>query len=603
MTPCDDSTHALIDCLDAGGRLQARFLVSFTGTRWAEKGSIVGGSTTILRIVDHNDRSKMDLVASVFLPGTHNRKTCPIMTDSGSRKRSVVACAVLVVVVSGLALWRASSVSPVFRDQATRLAGRVYLLGRLNPSVAYVVDTSDGLVLVDSGIEPDCRLLLSQMDELGLDVRRLKKILLTHAHVDHVQGAMYLRRLTGASVFAGRADCDILRAGGPASALFSTFEMPGVELHATEIDVELDGGEIITSGDCRFEVIATPGHTPGSLCFVLQSNGQRVLFSGDTVSSITGDLGTYATRVAPRYRADAGDYLETLNTLKALPPPDLLLPGHPRTVGEGEPGGVNASITPMAWRDILEAGIDEMQELVERHRADGADFLDATPRELMRGLFYLGDYDDKACYVLDAQGRLFLFGAHGGPGLVEFVEMRLAQFDRRLADVVAILPASCSVEATSGLSSLLRRLECPIVVSRAGRTELKTRLPEDTRFVVLEDMNVPELGPIEGIPLGGYGVAPVAFRFERDGKRVLVSGAIPVNPDSHPEMERLIVFLGSGQGDVTRYGQSLSRLLRDNPDLWLPTRPVHGQNANLYDLRWPLVIRENRNAISRSLER
>ena len=98
-------------------------------------------------------------------------------------------------------------------------------------------------------------------------------------------------------------------------------------------------------------------------------------------------------------------------------------------------------------------------------------------------------------------------------------------------------------------------------------------------------------------------MAPVAFRFERDGKRVLVSGAIPVNPDSHPEMERLIVFLGSGQGDVTRYGQSLSRLLRDNPDLWLPTRPVHGQNANLYDLRWPLVIRENRNAISRSLER
>ncbi|MDC0175309.1 MBL fold metallo-hydrolase [Planctomycetaceae bacterium] len=525
------------------------------------------------------------------------------MTDSGSGKRFVVACVVLVVVVSGLALWRGSSVSPVFRNQATRLAGRVYLLGRLGPSVAYVVDTSDGLVLVDSGVEPDCQLLLSQVDELGLDVRRLKKILLTHAHVDHVQGAMYLRRLTGARVFAGRADCDSLRAGGPASALFSTYEMPGVELHTTEIDVELDGGEVITSGDCRFEVIATPGHTPGSLCFVLQSNGQRVLFSGDTVSSITGDLGTDATRVAPRYRADAGDYLATLKKLKALPPPDLLFPGHPRTIGRGEGGGVNAAITPTAWRRILDAGIAEMQELVERHRADGADFLDGTPRELIRGLFYLGDYDDTACYLLDDQGRLFLFGAHGGPGLVKFLETRLARFDRRLADVAAVLPASCSVEATAGLSALLRRLECPVVVSRAGRGVLETSLPAATRFLVLEDTKLLGLGPIEGIPLGGYGVAPVAFRFEREGKRVLVAGGIPANPDSPREMRKLIEVFGGGHGDVTRYGQSLSRILREKPDLWLPSRPVHGQNANLYDVRWPLVIRENRNAISRSLER
>ncbi len=525
------------------------------------------------------------------------------MTESGSGKRFVVACVVLVVVVSGLALWTRAPGSPVFRSQPTRIAGRVYLLGRLSPSVAYVVDTSDGLVLIDSGIEPDCQLLLSQLDELGLDVRRLKKILLTHAHVDHVQGAMYLRRLTGARVFAGRADCDILRAGGPPSALFSTYEMPGVELHSTEIDVELDGGESVASGDCRFEVIATPGHTPGSLCFVLRSNGQRVLFSGDTVSSINGELGTYATRVAPRYRADAGDYLESLKRLKALTPPDLLLPGHPRRVGRGDPEERNAAISPSAWRSLLDGGIAEMRELLKRHQADGADFLDGTPRELVRGLFYLGDYDDTACYLLDDQGRLFLFGAHGGPGLVKFLETRLEQFDRRLADVAAVLPISCSVEATAGLSALLRRLECPVVVSRAGRGVLETRLPAATRFLVLEDTKLLGLGPIEGIPLGGYGVAPVAFRFEREGKRVLVTGGIPANPDSPREMRKLIEFLGGGHGDVTRFGQSLSVIAREETDLWLPSRPVHGQNANLYDVRWPLVIRENRNAISRSLER
>ncbi|MDP7276697.1 MAG: MBL fold metallo-hydrolase [Planctomycetaceae bacterium] len=531
--------------------------------------------------------------------------------ENAGQKRLAIVCAVIAVIGAGYALWSGSPSSPVLRKDATRLSNRVYLLGRLSPSVAYAIDTSEGLVLVDSGLEPDCRSLLAQLRQLGLDPARLKKILLTHAHVDHVLGAMYLRRLTGATVHAGRRDCDILRAGGPPDAMFSTFEMPGVETHPTEIDVELQGGESIVLGDCRFEVIATPGHTPGSLCFLLRADGQRVLFSGDTISSMTGNLGTYAAYLAPRYRADAADYLASFRKLAALTAPDLLLPGHPQLAQAeaiGDPLKVNsAAIMPRQWQELTDRGIAEMQELVDRFTADGADFLDGVPRELLPGLFYLGDFDGSACYLLDRQGRLLLFNTPGGPGLAGFLEQRLEKIDRDLDAVAAILLTSCSPEATVALPSLLRKVGCPIVISRAGRAVLESRVPPGTRFVVLEDSaetsDPVDISPVRGIPLEGRGLAPAAYRFEWQGRQVLVSGELPTNPDSRQAMQELVEILRGPRGDPSTYGFSLSRLARIKPDLWLPARPLHGQNANLYDQRWQSVIEQNRDAIRYATER
>ena len=95
------------------------------------------------------------------------------------------------------------------------VAPGVHLLGRTFPNASYAVETSDGLVLVDTCPEPDADPILRQLREAGLDVKRLRAILLTHAHGDHALGARRLREMTGAKVHAGVADCDVLRAGGP----------------------------------------------------------------------------------------------------------------------------------------------------------------------------------------------------------------------------------------------------------------------------------------------------------------------------------------------------------------------------------------------------
>ena len=175
-----------------------------------------------------------------------------VRREGGSRILAAISVATLVA--CAVVVWKMTPESRVhtslmLKKRPMQLLRGVYMLGSLTPSVAYVVDTSDGLILIDSGLETDCTALLQQVKYLELDPTRIKKVLLTHAHGDHVLGAMYLARLTKAQVYAGKGDVDVLRVGGPREALFSTYDMPDVDTHPTEIDVPLVGGETINLGD------------------------------------------------------------------------------------------------------------------------------------------------------------------------------------------------------------------------------------------------------------------------------------------------------------------------------------------------------------------
>src|SRR5262249_54032837 len=143
----------------------------------------------------------------------------------------------------------------------------------------------------------------------------------------------------GAEVYAGAADADVLRAGGPRDAFFSTYYRPDDSPHQTHVDVELRGDELLDFGDVQFRALATPGHTPGSICYLMERAGLKVLFSGDVILMLKGDenpssqmrkpLGTYSAYLPPRYRGNPESYLTTLRFLRNLPAPDLVLPGHP----------------------------------------------------------------------------------------------------------------------------------------------------------------------------------------------------------------------------------------------------------------------------------
>lgn len=107
-----------------------------------------------------------------------------------------------------------------------------------------------------------------------LNGRKVTKILLTHGHFDHVAAAEELRLALGAKVYAHREEAPLLADGYKNASLL--VGMPEVRCSA---DVLLEEGDGIPFGDGELQVLHTPGHTPGGVCFFDGEN----LFCGDTL--------------------------------------------------------------------------------------------------------------------------------------------------------------------------------------------------------------------------------------------------------------------------------------------------------------------------------
>jgi glyoxylase-like metal-dependent hydrolase (beta-lactamase superfamily II) len=532
-----------------------------------------------------------------------------ITSQPPGRKRFVGGLGTLsasLLLAAGYFLYRAQPESrhsgegkPLLELAARTLVPRVHILGGLKPSAAYAVETSKGLVLIDSGLDGGASPLKSELSELGLDWRGVRAILLTHAHGDHCGGARYLREMTGAKVYAGAGDAGVLKAGEPREAFFSTFAMPNDTPHPTTVDVELHGGESLAFGDVRFRVLAAPGHTPGSICYLMERGGLRVLFAGDVITKLhapeeprdeaSKPLGTYTAYLAPRYRGNAKDYLNSLRQLRTIPVPDLVLPGHPAA----DPRPQSPSLSQRRWETLLDDGIREMATLATRYEADGADFLDGVPKPLLPDLYYLGDFGGEAVYGLFAATNFFLVDAPGGPGLGEFVKARLRQLGREPVGPTAVLLTSAGAEARAGLEEIVQKYHAQVFAPPAALETLKNACPDGT--ILRSAAELPSRGwfKVTPIPLRGRSVAPIAYQIEWSGKMVLFPGRIPIKitPQS---VAGYASEIARSKADSQDYLESLEAIRDIKPDLWLPATPIDGQNANLYDNDWQRVINENR---------
>ncbi|HKB71455.1 MAG TPA: MBL fold metallo-hydrolase [Thermoanaerobaculia bacterium] len=155
----------------------------------------------------------------------------------------------------------------------TLRVSEVLPVGPLACNCAIVVDDASGLAaVVDPGDEPD-RIL----DALGRAGARAAALLHTHAHFDHVAAAGAVHRATGAPIRLHPDDrflYDMLTEQG---RLFGfRFDDP------EKVTEPLSDGETIAVGSSAIRVIHTPGHSPGSVCFLADGDAP-VLFSGDTL--------------------------------------------------------------------------------------------------------------------------------------------------------------------------------------------------------------------------------------------------------------------------------------------------------------------------------
>ena len=108
----------------------------------------------------------------------------------------------------------------------------------------------------------------------ALDGIKLKYILLTHGHFDHVLGVNEMRSITGAKVLVFEDDIERME---ESNAIMHTFGAQEVETPVA--DEFLKDGQLIEFGDTQIKVIHTPGHTEGGTCYLVDGK----LFSGDTL--------------------------------------------------------------------------------------------------------------------------------------------------------------------------------------------------------------------------------------------------------------------------------------------------------------------------------
>ena len=107
---------------------------------------------------------------------------------------------------------------------------------------------------------------------------RVKFIVITHAHIDHIGGAKKLKDLTGAPLYLNEQDVDLYRIMGEQAAFIGMPPPP-----TTNVDVFLREGEEVRCGAIRASVIHTPGHTPGSVCLLVPDGADTKLIAGDTL--------------------------------------------------------------------------------------------------------------------------------------------------------------------------------------------------------------------------------------------------------------------------------------------------------------------------------
>lgn len=157
----------------------------------------------------------------------------------------------------------------------------------------------DDLTLIDAGFigEPTLSLIMEEIRD-----RRLERILVTHGHRDHIGSAAAIREATGCEILCHTLDFPLVegRYGGLAP------------------DRAFQEGDMFKTGRFELEVIETPGHSPGHVCFWIA--GQGILISGDLV------VGSGTTLVGPP-DGNMKAYMNSLEKVRGMKP-SLILPGH-----------------------------------------------------------------------------------------------------------------------------------------------------------------------------------------------------------------------------------------------------------------------------------
>ncbi len=189
---------------------------------------------------------------------------------------------------------------------------RMFTVGPVQEN-CFVVRPQDAstAVIVDPGDEP--QKLLGAIDKLGIDI--VEAILVTHTHFDHVGAVAPVAKATGAPVYCPELETEVL------ANIMDYVPWPGFgPFESYDADETVGGGETLELAGLAFEVLFTPGHSPGHVTYAVRD--EDALFSGDVL--FQGSVG--------RVDLPGGDWPTLLRSIESLvqgfPEHTTVYPGH-----------------------------------------------------------------------------------------------------------------------------------------------------------------------------------------------------------------------------------------------------------------------------------
>ena len=245
----------------------------------------------------------------------------------------------------------------VARIEPFKIADGLYYVGDKKVCV-HLIDTGDGLILLDSGYLGAEHLLVDSIWRAGFDPKNVRWIIHTHAHSDHFGASCEFQRMYGTRLAISSVDAESIRQK-PHRAHIDNVSFPFAQI--PEFDYEIEDGEIFELGNVKIRCVLTPGHTEGvlSLFFNVTHDSNTYLagmYGGAGVNAITLPYIHY--NEAPKDSAQ--QMLSSIETVYNEPVA-VHLGNHPNnnhTLEKRErqiKEGGNPFIDPNSWQNFLDA--------------------------------------------------------------------------------------------------------------------------------------------------------------------------------------------------------------------------------------------------------
>ncbi len=151
----------------------------------------------------------------------------------------------------------------------SRIFGNLYFVGT-RPASTHVIDTGDGLIVIDPGYQESLYLVINNMWEVGLNPKDIKYILLTHCHYDHTDATKALAKLSSAKVCLPELDLPLYKG-----------DIYHYDFRPFDVDILIKDGDVISLGNTSVKCVSTPGHTDGTTSYFFDvTDGKEVYRAG-----------------------------------------------------------------------------------------------------------------------------------------------------------------------------------------------------------------------------------------------------------------------------------------------------------------------------------